>query len=226
MIDYPNRRYFYPTLYQEHLNKISTIFLVICLVLSFIFMGFSVIFYPAIVNGPSMQPTINEEWSISNDKRDYVYATTFASPKINDIIIADTQDDTDVIKRLIAKENDLVTIFNNKILVNNKEINQNYLPSETLTNYTLNNIAHNYTTWEYGAETVNINLVDLTIESVSFTVPENCCFYLGDNRAVSNDCSYYGPQLSSCIKGKVSFIVPYDLNIIQYFWARFYKLFY
>jgi len=189
-------------------------------------MGFSVVFYPAVVNGPSMQPTINREWNEFNNKCDYVYATTFVDPNINDIIIADTQDDTDVIKRLIAKENDLVTIYNNKILVNNKEINQNYLPNLLLTNYSLNNVAHNYTSWQYGEDSVNINLVDLTIESVSFTVPENCCFYLGDNRVVSNDCSIHGPQLNSTIKGKVAFIVPYDLNIIQYFWTNFCKLFY
>ncbi len=39
-----------------------------------------------------------------------------------------------------------------------------------------------------------------------YTIPDDCIFYLGDNRGGSEDCSQNGPNLKSRVIGKVDYI--------------------
>lgn len=74
---------------------------------------------------------------------------------------------TSYIKRVIATEGEHVTIKDNKVYINGKELKEDYLPEGTITT------------------SLNGLFVDLT-------VPEGCVYVLGDNREHSTDSRRFG----------------------------------
>lgn len=91
------------------------------------------------------------------------------------------------IKRVIALPGEYVEIKNGKVYINGEELNEDYLPEETITSVS-----------ESGFN--------------NFVVPENCIFAMGDNRQYSVDCRAFGCIPLEKIEGKVWIrIWPFNL---------------
>lgn len=63
---------------------------------------------------------------------------------------------------------------------------------------------------EYANQYVKYNSA---IQTYVLTIPQDYVFFLGDNRAVSNDCSHFGPIESKYVLAKVDFVIDSDSTI-------------
>ena len=66
---------------------------------------------------------------------------------------------------------------------------------------------------------------DTALNTYVLTVPENYIFFLGDNRAGSSDCSYFGPVEEKYLLAKVDFILSYDNNVFAKIYQQFVHIF-
>ena len=114
--------------FKNVLNNIVLLSIVISLAI----FSFSYYFIDVEVIGPSMQPTINEQWSASEPyKRDTAYIKKGSTYDRGDIIVLETSEDLYIIKRLIAKEGDRVNIIENnltseiEVYVNDEQLEEN-----------------------------------------------------------------------------------------------------
>lgn len=134
------------------------ILLVIALIMSFVLMLNTYVFFNVVVDGPSMLPTMHTG--------DVLIANRQKAVEKGSIIIIDGEKENGrggyhwLIKRAIAFEGDTVEIKNGLVYVNDKEIQEPYLKKGTLT------AEHDWTTRTLGKGEV---------------------FYLGDNRSNSSD---------------------------------------
>lgn len=121
------------------------------------------------VDGLSMYPTFNNRQYLAILK-------CFPSVKRADIVIFKSHDQRDSIyvKRVIGLPNEHLQIKNNSILINDKELEEDYLP-------------------DY------IN----TIGDIDMIIPEGEYFMLGDNRGQSKDSRIIGTIKEEDILGKV-----------------------
>ena len=94
---------------------------------------------------------------------------------------------TSYIKRVIGKPGDKISIFDGKVHINGKELEEKYLQENVVT------------------EGKNANLID-------FTVPEGYIFAMGDNRESSLDCRDFGCIPIEKIESKV-WIRFWPLNV-------------
>ena len=150
------------------------------------------------VKGESMTDTLK-------DKDRLIISNLFYKPQKGDIVVItrnyknlDYSDKETVkeplIKRIIATSGDEVDIKNGSVYVNKKRIEENYVTSETTTDYR-------------------------SIENNVFfplTVPQGQVFYLGDNRSGSADSRIYGTADERSIIGKVIFRI-YPLSEFKLF---------
>lgn len=111
------------------------------------------------VVGPSMKSTLENSDILILDKITY----KFIDVKRNDIISFYSEETKYLIKRVIGLPGDYVEIKNNKLYINNKEINETYLKDDVITN--------------------DFSLLELGYEKI----PEDMYFVLGDNRENSKD---------------------------------------
>ena len=91
---------------------------------------------------------------------------------------------TSYIKRVIGLPGDHVKIENEKVYVNDKELEESYLQSDVVTT-----IEDPGTSSQYAFGDI--------------VVPENCVFAMGDNREYSRDCRSFGCVPLEKIEGKV-----------------------
>ena len=84
------------------------------------------------------------------------------------------------IGRIVALENDVVTIDESGVLLVNGTVQEGEILFAT-----------------YPGE----------ILEYPYTVPEGCIFILSDNRAMGNDSRFIGAVLKNCVEGKVIFIL-------------------
>lgn len=127
-------------------------------VLFVFFVGWMLFFHIVSVNGNSMQPTLQD-----NDK---LFVLTFRyEPQQGDIVVLQNNTETEglLVKRVIATEGQVVDIDydTGRVTVDGEILDETYA-TET-TQKALNEIAYPY------------------------TVPEDCVFVMGDNRAESID---------------------------------------
>jgi len=109
----------------------------------------------SIVEGESMEPTLKSGNRIIFNKIVYLWGT----PARGDVVIIE-QEKKNYVKRIIALPEETIEIRNHVIYIDNKPIEQNYLPDQYI-NRTAN----------YGP----------------ITVPEDSYFVMGDNRGISKD---------------------------------------
>lgn len=126
------------------------------------------IMQPNQVKGASMEPTFQSGDYIFTSKITYKFrpikrgdVVVFKSPKNPDI---------DYIKRIIALPGDTLLVDNGIIYVNNTQVNENYISTQT-------------NLWNGG----------YIKEGVSVTIPEEDIFVMGDNRPRSSDSREFGP---------------------------------
>ena len=161
----------------------SALVLAFCLI-TFVFQSYQ-------VDGPSMQTTLQNSdhlivWKVSK---------TFANlthhhyiPNRGDVIVFNehTADsgtgDKQLIKRVIARPGERVTVKNDVVTVYNKEFPDGFSPDKTL---------------PYGKVIVS------TPGNVDVTVKEDEVYVMGDNRTNSLDSRVFGPIKSNQIVGKL-----------------------
>ena len=128
------------------------------------------------VEGPSMSPTLQPA-SVCFLNR-FVYLVR--EPERSEIVVLrDPTDNSYVVKRIIAKEGDLVYIHGGQVYVNGRLLNESYLPARTKT-YPISG----------GTD------FSLRLRGGEF-------FVLGDNRPNSADSRIYGPVPRQNILGAV-----------------------
>lgn len=173
------------------------------IVITFIVVGFNFFYEYLPVEGLSMYPTLN-----SSDRVDAVYINHLNKGDIGDIIVC-KHDDILVIKRLIAKSGDKISItyenseFKIFIIENGESVEKELiLPFEIIINSSQNTYAN---FMDFLSK--NLKATQVINEKIYYTVPENHIFYLGDNFNSSNDCADYGPILEENIVGTVRYII-------------------
>lgn len=108
--------------------------------------------------------------------------------KHNDIIVflSPENKSENYVKRCIAIESDYIKLTNNKVILNNKVLNENYVKFIDLVNY----------------------------EPQGLKIPPETVFVMGDNRLNSYDSRNFGPVPKKNIIGKVILII-YPFNRIK-----------
>lgn len=197
----------------------ANVFLTISMIFFLSTIAFYYCFDNSLVEGSSMQPTINAQWSEANPTYmdTALYSSFFGYHKGDIIIVKLPNDDKNAIKRLIATETDTVYILNHTIYLNSEALSEPYLSSQNVNAQTKTN----FDTYcaDHDAE-LDYIIYDNTLGTYVMTIPENYIFFLGDNRVVSNDCSIFGPQPESSYIGKVFAVIPYGQTMIGYFWNQ------
>ena len=224
---------------EREVKKIPTAISIIFFVYIVIFLSamiwyfdFKATYYVSVVEGGSMQPTINSGIADrSSNSEDFVYVNTRKTGERGDIIII--QDDTSqkpIIKRIIGKEGDKVSIFvssdgNYHVSIKYawseepEVLQEEYVKSYDL--WTKSTFSSYFTkkidggvTYENAFYYQFINDGEGYKENISvidgvyyYEVPSDCYFCLGDNRAVSSDSRMRGVFKKEQIKGVADIIV-------------------
>lgn len=133
----------------------------------------SYVFARVDVDGPSMQSTLHNKDVLFIEK----VSTEMKKVKRGDIVVFDSKDvnGSNYIKRVIGIENDKIELKDDKVYLNDQELNEPYLDPQAVTQ-------------------------PLTSQT-KFTVPKGCIFVLGDNRTNSTDSRILGPINLNDVKG-------------------------
>lgn len=137
---------------------------------------------PIIVNGSSMDPTLKDNDIMILNKIGY----KFFDIKRFDIVVVKESNEK-LIKRIIGLPGDKVTIKNNKLYINDKYVEQDFLSKD-------------------------IEDTDFT----SDVIPDNCYFVMGDNRDDSLDSRVLGCFSKDDIIGKASLVIfPFNRSGVK-----------
>lgn len=180
-----------------------------------IFIG-NVVLLPMTVNGSSMYPTLNYEYTTTANTlaEDVVYLSKTTKYEYRDIIVFNATPYTDpastepvyYIKRVIGVGGDRLQFkrisepssYGNAEFVlyrNGELLNEDYIASTMILN------------------TLSTSLSEFTTEK-EIVVPEGFVFVMGDNRNNSRDSRELGfINLSDCV-GKVTILIPYGKTLI------------
>lgn len=153
------------------------LFIFVAVVSSIILVVHKFVAEPHKVSGSSMVPNFKDGDFIITNK----IATNFYSLHRGEIIIFTSPRDASkvFIKRIIALSQDKIRIQNGKVYLNDKQINEPYLPAGT-----------NTPTQGYLSEGEEI------------LIPDNQYFVIGDNRGASSDSREWGPAKKELIIGQ------------------------
>ena len=196
-------------------TKLLWVTTTVTIVLVLLLVGYSFFWlcthYAKPIDGPSMQPGINDyadsatgDIAIVNSIRQFDYG---------DIVIIDMADsgvfgleDKLLIKRVIAKEGDSIKLvyedgFYNVYLKKSNETEFTKLV-EDYTYKMTSTTKYNHFIYQTGwAKHAQIN------DDGSITIPDGYFFFMGDNRNISDDCCNFGPIPNSTSMGVVESIL-------------------
>lgn len=199
---------------------------------------FNLIFIKAQVVGISMIPTYNKNLdatTVYNNSyyenspyKDVVYANKFEKGSNGDIVLLNLNNEL-VIKRIIAKENQKVTLklgngysdfTNYYYYIDDVLLDESYIYSREDMDFSY------FYRFCYGNANRNfdVNIISPNIEA-EFVVNENEVFVLGDNRLVSGDSVRFGTVSIDNIYGKVVFSYEYNQNFFSYIWQKICSIF-
>jgi signal peptidase I len=150
------------------------------------------------VDGTSMMPNMQNN--------ELVLESKISSYTRGDVIVFDAGkedpnnggESKDYVKRIIGIGGDTVRFDGQDLYVNDKKVNQAYLPQESRTTGTAGTFGDK---WDLG--TLSKSDTWQEKDRNQTTVPENMFFVLGDNRAVSNDSRTIGFIEDQHVLGKV-----------------------
>ncbi len=163
--------------------------LVIALVVRYFF------FSPVVVDGPSMEPTLDDRDRMVVNK--FVY--NLREPKRFEIIVFHASEQSDYIKRVIGLPGEHIAYENDELYIDGEVVEEPF--KESLEDEQ----AHYMETDPFMLELVPGGHV---------TIPEGYVFVLGDNRNNSTDSRRFGLVEIDSIVGKVS-LTYWPLNRIQ-----------
>lgn len=219
--------------YKKYKNKqfalqlIANIFLLFCAIFAVFCVLFSIQYESAPVYGFSMQPTLNRDY----DQQNVVYIRKNADFTYGDIIVihkSSTEEGNKyIIKRVIGMPGDQISfrpVDENGTLVyytfrNGTKLDEDYLLRQSDVEYSYDHLV-NFATTGTLEQKQCFSRVD---GYLTYTVPDNQVFVLGDNRQVSLDSSYNGAYSIDEVLGKVEYIedsdLPYVLFIAKHFFT-------
>jgi len=159
------------------LDILQTVVLAIAIFL----IAYLFLFQPHQVQGHSMDPNFDDGEYLLTDKLSY----RFGEPKRGDVIVfsAPPTRRDDYIKRIIALPGEAISISNNEIYINQKLLDEKYLPQDFVT--------------RPGAYLGADN---------PYTLKNDEYFVLGDNRDHSSDSRSFGPIRRKDIVGRAWFV--------------------
>jgi len=137
------------------------------------------------VDGTSMEP------NLTNNERVFVFKPETIHRGSVIVFDADGEDPDagghkDYVKRVIGMPGDTVSAENGVLKVNNKVVDQSFIPeTEQVATNTVNNIGN----W---SDLASLGKHMGWQRQVTVTVPKGEYFVLGDHRTVSNDSRYWG----------------------------------
>lgn len=135
----------------------------ILLAVILIFFG-RTLYEPVIIDGESMEPTIQDQERILVSKT----IAWHGQVERGDVVIIATDDPTlNYVKRVVAKEGEVIEIKDDQLFINQQLVSEPYL--------------HEYKVQAHSDNT------SLTADFGPVTVPDNHYFVMGDNRSVSVD---------------------------------------
>jgi signal peptidase I len=141
---------------------------------------------PAEVFEESMSPNLKEGDIIMLDKVSY----RLGEIKRFDIVVFDYIDTRYLIKRVIGLPGEYIEYKNNKLYVDNKKVEENYLKDVATNDFSLKDLGYD-------------------------KIPENMYLVLGDNRESSIDSRKFGLVKKEEITGKALFIL-YPFNRFKF----------
>lgn len=175
------------------------------------------------VHGTSMYPTINANLDI-DDKG--IVDSKISNPQINDIIMYTTVIDdkiTNITKRLVATGGDKLTMVDEQ---DEQGVHRYYLqkiangttvPFKVDENYVVDKTSLKRTFDKFQVLYTKENIQVEVIEGQKYIViPDGYIFFMGDNRATSNDCSNFGPQSMDGYRGRLVYLVREGKNLHWY----------
>ena len=135
---------------------------------------------PNQVKGASMEPGFHDGDYIITSKVTY----KLTHPQRGDVIVLKSpkNPDIDYIKRIIGLPGDKILVKDTNVYINGQIINENYISAAT-------------NLWPTG----------FLKEGVTFTIPKNYVFVMGDNRPRSSDSREFGPIPIKDIIGVVKY---------------------
>lgn len=154
------------------------------------------LFRHAIVDGDSMYGTLK-------DGEHLIISDLFYQAKAGDIVVFESEEETGItgpiIKRIIATEGDVVTIYSRSVYVNG------VLVQDKEYAYMAGSPTHISDYLTYGELH---NCPGQTLDKVgnicyTYTVPEGELFVMGDNRFNSTDSRMFGTIPEDCVLGRV-----------------------
>lgn len=154
--------------------------LAIAIALAFVIRTF--LFAPFIVEGESMETTLQNAEKLVVNKAIYY----LAEPERGDIIVFNAEAKRDYIKRVIGVGGDTVEVKNDVLYLNGKPVEEPYL--------------------EKNREQAKQQGMALTDDFGPITVPEGQLFVLGDNRLNSRDSRAIGPVALDKVVGRAEFV--------------------
>lgn len=112
----------------------------------------------------------------------------------------------DYVKRIIGIPGDKIEFKNHTLYINDKKVNQDFIPKESATKMTeIQNYPENFENWNltFLSETMKFWNEYSRKNTIKGRIPKDCYFVLGDNRKVSWDSRYFGYVPKSQIIGKL-----------------------
>lgn len=217
------------------LNFIGNLFFVYCIIVALALILFSSVTIECVVDGPSMQPTLNAKWSEKNNSSDIVYVNKYDRDfEYGDIVVINAQEGKDhIIKRVIGVGGDIIDVVLvedatlqqevYRLEINGKIIEEDYLKMD-YSRVELNERDGNYKLYERFNNLKSIhpelfqNISDGGLVVEKLVVPEGEIFALGDNRHVSLDSTYFGTFKPSQIDGTVEKVRYYGVGKFEFYW--------
>lgn len=162
------------------------VFEVIVFAVAIFLFVYLIVLQPHKIKGNSMQPNFPDGEYILSDKLSY----RFGEPERGDVVVfeAPGTDGEDFIKRIIGLPGETISIRDNSVYIDNRQVIESYLP-----------------------DTIVTLPGDFLEDGESVTIPLENYFVLGDNRGHSSDSRTWGLVEKEAITGK-AWVVYWPLD--------------
>ena len=199
-------------------NILFWCFLSVCIISA----AMSCIFIKTPVSGRSMQPTINAFYVDGDINCDTVLINRLNKGGRGDIVVLKKEENTPIVKRLIAIGGDMIGFEIDGNQINTMVIEKGKTEPTVVESRPYDEMIATYRMF------YNLPQAENSFRRIGgvtyLLIDHDDVFYLGDNRPESRDCSEYGPMSKDLIVGKVVKVIGYNQNVFAesfkfYVWA-------